>query len=138
MSLTLPPTFVIPAPPLAWDGAGGRGGESGLLQLRMKTLARLLGKDVPDKFWMVVIAIVFDEKDPPKSYLFPWKQSVKISVLIFMNLFQATWGVWFLPPLFQNNNNSNKKTNSGLPSLAPLTQGSSLFLMLLSFFPVEW
>lgn len=51
----------------------------------MKTLPRLLGKDVPDKFWMVVIAIVLNEKDPPKSYFFPWKQSVKISVLIFMN-----------------------------------------------------
>lgn len=63
-----------------------------MLQLRMKTLARLLGKDVADKFWMVVIAIVFDEKDPPKSYVFPWKQSVKISVLIFINLFQATTG----------------------------------------------
>lgn len=76
----------------------------------MKTLARLLRKDLPDKFWMVVIAIVFDEKDPPKSYFFPWKQSVKISVLIFMNLFQATWGAWFLPRLFQNNNKNKKPT----------------------------
>ena len=54
-----------------------------------------------------------------------------------MNLFQATWGAWFLPRLFQNNN-KNKKPTVGSQIWPPPTQGSSLFLVLLSFFPVEW